>query len=562
MGHSIKNTSIWIDGNFRLNNGSQFKDYALMSGTSGQATWTSFTASSFLNRRQSRYVGELYEGGIIVAIWRDGLGERCLIAGLKVLDYQRVISGRTYINYGLSWSSAWNTTPQPKMRYNHFGLSNSVAIAASYSNSAAQKCLDYVNEDLGIGIYDDWYLPAGTELLALSNNSAIFNNVAYDFSIRNSLRIKGVVNENAFISGSTTYTTTSTLPAQIDLFTSGPARYRKSISNFQWNGSAFVTAFPAFSTLELFSDDLAGYHTSTDGSKYVGTWSSPLFIGVGATASDNSLPMPSYKLGQIREAYGDSIPGKVLLKVRPFRIADTLSKQVIKFDADWAIITYEFTGVDLDTRTRMIFPTQGVTPFEQFTHDTWSTTGDAYSSNWIGYTSDRPWSTGGSYDYTPGISNTVPAPAGRYNAPGLISGNNVTGDKTILWSSGDNQSSGKESIAVNLNAFKFHHPGQSTIKIDCRAWWFVSNPTKPCSISVKLYKGGTLQRKSNDSLTQDYFVWEINGFSASYSVASYPVSVKGNDDPTYSSGSLGWNTATRLGVLEYNVVTKIGALGI
>jgi hypothetical protein len=102
------------------------------------------------------YVGELYGGGIV--FWVDHSGEHGLV--LSLVD---VSTGKAWSNIT---SAAVNTTNDWD------GESNTTAIVGQpgHSESAAQLCNEYINEDYGTGVYDDWYLPGIAELNAMWGN--------------------------------------------------------------------------------------------------------------------------------------------------------------------------------------------------------------------------------------------------------------------------------------------------------------------------------------------------------------------------------------------------------
>ncbi len=95
------------------------------------------------------YIGELYGGGVV--FWVDHTGDHGLIVSMIDLSTE-VYSTITSI-IGGSARSDWN------------GAGNTAAIIgqSGHTRSAAKKCEDYINEDYGTGIFNDWYLPASGE---------------------------------------------------------------------------------------------------------------------------------------------------------------------------------------------------------------------------------------------------------------------------------------------------------------------------------------------------------------------------------------------------------------
>jgi hypothetical protein len=103
------------------------------------------------------YIGELYGGGVV--FWVDPTGQHGLIVSMILLG-SSVWSNLTATLIGSTAESDWD------------GLSNSNAIVGQSGHlySAAKLCLDYVNDNYGTGVYDDWYLPSRGELNDLYNN--------------------------------------------------------------------------------------------------------------------------------------------------------------------------------------------------------------------------------------------------------------------------------------------------------------------------------------------------------------------------------------------------------
>ena len=120
----------------------------------------------------TRYIGELYGGGIIVAVWKVLGVENGLIASLTDLNAAYVYSNITTL-IGPTAQSAVD------------GQANTTAIInqAGHTTSAAALCDAYIS-----GIYDDWYLPAAWELNLCFNAAFFVNTVlgADGFRINNS----------------------------------------------------------------------------------------------------------------------------------------------------------------------------------------------------------------------------------------------------------------------------------------------------------------------------------------------------------------------------------------
>ena len=109
----------------------------------------------------TRYVGEPYQGGIIVDVWKDNLG----------VEHGLIMS---YINMTVK---IWSNVNIAGVTSVSNGLANSNAIVAQpgHTTSMASECLAYTNINYGTGIYSDWYLPAVGEMMALVKNRVIID---------------------------------------------------------------------------------------------------------------------------------------------------------------------------------------------------------------------------------------------------------------------------------------------------------------------------------------------------------------------------------------------------
>jgi hypothetical protein len=117
----------------------------------------------------SHFIGEEFGGGIVFHVYRDAAGNE---HGLIVSKYEQQGSSSFWSNVansaiGISARSTWN------------GMANSIAIVSQvgHTNSAAKVCLDLVE-----GGYNDWYLPAISELDILYNNRFNVNKVLSQIS--------------------------------------------------------------------------------------------------------------------------------------------------------------------------------------------------------------------------------------------------------------------------------------------------------------------------------------------------------------------------------------------
>ncbi len=157
----------------------------------------------------SHLIGELYQGGIIVAVWKEAGVEKGLIASVTDVGTS-------------TWSNITGTLIGATAQSFRDGKTNSDAILAQpgHIGGAAMLCDIYTNPDNGTGIYSDWYLPAAWEL-----------NMCYDAAIAINT-ILGDANGFLFNSywSSTEYSSTR---AYIFSFSNGNASFSLKSNSFQ-----------------------------------------------------------------------------------------------------------------------------------------------------------------------------------------------------------------------------------------------------------------------------------------------------------------------------------------
>ena len=103
----------------------------------------------------THYIGELYGGGIVVAVWKESGVEKGLIASLTNMK-------TSSNNELIGWSGTVNTVvPLPGATSLVDGMSNTNAIVAqnATANMAATICKSFNG-----GGFNDWYLPSIWEL--------------------------------------------------------------------------------------------------------------------------------------------------------------------------------------------------------------------------------------------------------------------------------------------------------------------------------------------------------------------------------------------------------------
>ena len=121
------------------------------------------------------YIGELYQGGIVVAVWKVAGVEKGLIASL--VNMQTSGGG-----YTMTWSGNTSTMIGATAQSLSNGQANTIAIITQSGggntiNKAATICDAYTNTETGTGIYSDWYLPASWELNQCYNAAIVINTI-------------------------------------------------------------------------------------------------------------------------------------------------------------------------------------------------------------------------------------------------------------------------------------------------------------------------------------------------------------------------------------------------
>jgi hypothetical protein len=146
------NGDINTNGLLRINGNTGTAGQILTSnGSSADPTW--------VTPGLTHYVGELFGGGIIVAVWKIAGVEHGLIASLT----------------NLSTGANWSNVTSPAVGTNAYdGQANTTAIIAQpgHINSAAKLCNDFSS-----GGFTDWYLPAAWELFQCFTAAHIVNTV-------------------------------------------------------------------------------------------------------------------------------------------------------------------------------------------------------------------------------------------------------------------------------------------------------------------------------------------------------------------------------------------------
>ena len=179
MAYTLSSSTFSISSPVVIKNGTEGYGKILTTDASGLVVWKE--PNSFFGT--SRYIGELYGGGIVVDYWKEGDVENTLIMSLTHLSYDYVWSNietistdqvnyyQTYANslYDGKYNSDKITS---HIAYNSF---NSSIIVESHTMSAAKMCKDY-----NFAGYEDWYLPSYNEFNSIIKNKNIINRVLGD----------------------------------------------------------------------------------------------------------------------------------------------------------------------------------------------------------------------------------------------------------------------------------------------------------------------------------------------------------------------------------------------
>jgi hypothetical protein len=193
----------------------------------------------------------------------------------------------------------------------------------------------------------------------------------------------------------------------------------------------------------------------------------------------------------------------------------TLGQTATRFDADWIMVSYQFTdGRDLDTRSRIAIPNIG--------QDT--------QPEYLG------WSC---------LSAFAPS------VPGTTNPNNDVNTHTIMHG-GDNRGTGFESILINVKKFKIDNPSATTFTVDLRSFWFGQQGFQPVNAGVTLWKGGTPVLNSCLNSGSPY-CWTNTTAAFSQTIASVPTVI------TMVTTS-GTTSGQRVATMKYDLTTYIAVL--
>lgn len=218
----------------------------------------------------------------------------------------------------------------------------------------------------------------------------------------------------------------------------------------------------------------------------------------------------SYKRSAVYSNYTSALCDSAPTNIPP--IEDSTSSQTsFIFDADYIIITYQFTdGADLDIRARVASPNIG------------QDSGSKYL----------------------GFGRLVQFP--------------TSGVPIIKWGD-DNRGTGLESLYINLIRFKQLYPSATEIVADLRCFWFKTVGNNPVKVSATMYKGGTIVETATTAGSildrYTYYTFSNNGYTAIGAAQSSLKAITEYDPTANTNGE-------RLATLTYNLTSKTGTFNI
>ena len=180
MAYTLSSSTFSISSPVVIKNGTEGYGKILTIDSSGLVQWKE--PNSFFGT--SRYIGELYGGGIVVDYWKEGDVENTLIMSLKHLSYDYVwsnvpstsslqFSDIKYISYS---DSLYDGRYNSNLITSQIVISNfSGIVEIAHTMSAAKMCKDY-----NFAGYEDWYLPSYNEFNSIVKNKNIINRVLGD----------------------------------------------------------------------------------------------------------------------------------------------------------------------------------------------------------------------------------------------------------------------------------------------------------------------------------------------------------------------------------------------
>ena len=198
MGHSLRPDNLTITPDFVIADGTHNSGYVLVSDTGGVTSWKN--SDNIPGFKTAHYVGELWAGGVVAAVWKENDVEKCLIVALCDFSYTTYDpSDTTYPTTQFIWSDI-SATGSATSSYDGLVNSNYITSQSSSTSTGAYICLNYTNPDYGTGTFSNWYLPSVTEMQQVANNSLKINSAINKYATYNSKSIQPWDNSNQYVS--------------------------------------------------------------------------------------------------------------------------------------------------------------------------------------------------------------------------------------------------------------------------------------------------------------------------------------------------------------------------
>ena len=236
MGHSLRPDNLTITPDFVISDGTHNTGYVLVSDTGGVASWKdTFNLPGFQTKH---YIGELWGGGVVVAVWKENDVEKCLITALS--DYSILYSitnpGDEFSTYYTNTQHQWSTfgvTGSATSSYDGLANTNYILNQIGSNGPAATYCANYKNPDYNTGTFSDWYLPSVTEMSQVVNNSFKINYAIKKYTIDNSkIILARDSNDNTYVNYISKY------PQQDGQF----GILDQSINNYYWTSTEVMNS--------------------------------------------------------------------------------------------------------------------------------------------------------------------------------------------------------------------------------------------------------------------------------------------------------------------------------
>ena len=208
----------------------------------------------------------------------------------------------------------------------------------------------------------------------------------------------------------------------------------------------------------------------------------------------------------------------------------TLGVSSFYFDADYIMLTYEFTdGLDLDTKTllsKITTTSSTISPVP----------GQNTTSDYLGFA-----------QYTP-PGGTTPLNSSVYNFP-------QESETPILTWGTDNIGTGFESVLIDVRQFKIDYPTSTSFVIDCRCLWWVPDDigVNDVNVAAILWKNnpGGVPEPTGCLTDGNYYCWTNPSAVLTGNIDSVSKQIFAS-----SANLQERERGERLATLTYNLTTK------